>query len=40
MYQGLPSFANVNIFFQKNSIFGKNGTFTQSNSQGAVLEVF
>ena len=31
------NFADVSIFLQKLSIFGKNSTFTQSDSVGAVF---
>ena len=35
------NFTDANIFFcQKSAFFGKNGTFTQSNSVTAVLEIF
>ena len=39
-YQALLNFADVSIFLQKKQHFGKNSTFTQSNSVRAVLEIF
>ena len=40
-YQGILIFAYISIFFcKKLSFFGKNSTFTQSNSVRAVLEIF
>ena len=33
------SFADISIFFQKISIFGKNGTFIQSSSVRALVTV-
>ena len=38
--QGPLNFADVSIFFAKNSIFAKNCTFTQNNIVRAVLEIF
>ena len=38
-YQNLLNFADACIFLQKINIFGKNSTFTQSNSMRAVLEI-
>ena len=40
-YQNLLNFADVGIFSAKKSAyFGKNNNFTQSNSVGAVFEIF
>ena len=39
-YQGPPNFADVSILLQKIVLFGKNSTFTQSNSVRFVLEIF
>ena len=34
------NFADISIFCKKTAFFGKNSTFTQSNSVRAVLEIF
>ena len=39
-YQDPPNFADVSILLQKIVLFGKNSTFTQSNSVRFVLEIF
>ena len=39
-YQGPLNFADVRIFLQKLVLFGKNSTFTQSNSVRPALEIF
>ena len=39
-YQVAPNFADVSILLQKIVLFGKDSTFTQSNSVRFVLEMF
>ena len=40
LYQDLLNFAMQYFLWKTSAFFGKNSTFTQSNSMGVVLEIF